>query len=339
MLLGLLTSCGSTVEKPAKPAPPRPAPSLVDVDDDAEVEVLEPEDLVVTSPGVVDTSPPATPQDEATLEEEENPSAVLGWVAGAPLTATDLVLEWHGVASQEVFLVLEKLISTRLVLAEAQRLGIKLTPEEVELRFTQERARFAKQVAETDPEVSVENYIRSSFGMQPTTYFSRLRTSTIRQMLAERVVRAYTLGNEWTRVRMIVVASEAEAEEASAQLAAGADFAGLAREISLDDTSADGGLVPFLLRQEGSALSVAAFAARPGELVGPIPFSGHQVLMRIEERRPPLAGDWNALGLATEASLREYTVRDGEFVNWKLNMERRYPIDVEPLKQLLGIDG
>ena len=35
----------------------------------------------------------------------------------------------------------------------------------------------------------------------------------------------------------------------------------------------------------------------------------------------------------------EYPVRDGEFVHWKLNMERRYPIDVEPLKQLLGIDS
>ena len=68
-------------------------------------------------------------------------------------------------------------------------------------------------------------------------------------------------------MRLIVVASAAEAEQLTNQLRAGADFAALAKERSIDPTSADGGylgrLDPSTLRPE---LRVVVAQLKPGEI-------------------------------------------------------------------------
>ena len=264
--------------------------------------------------------------------------AALGTVAGAPLRAEDLLVEWHGVAPRDVWFVVEKLVATRLTRAEAQRLKIRLAPELVELRVAEETRRVSKQVAEAGEDLSVDEFLRSRLGVEPDAYFRQMRVATIRQMLAERATRAWTLTNEWVRLRLIIVGSPAEIEEVQAQLAAGGDFAELARERSLDDTAERGGLVPFLVRQERSPLSSLAFLTEPGEVGGPIEVGEHQVLLRVEERHPALTGDWGALEETVEASLAEFPLSDAEFLHWKLTMEARYPIDIEPLEKLLGAD-
>ena len=80
-----------------------------------------------------------------------------------------------------------------------------------------------------------------------------------------------------------------------------------------------------------------AFAAAPGELAGPLEVGGSQVLLLVESKSAGLVGDWSSLGAEVEASLQRFPVRDNEFLHWKLVMEERYPIDVEPLIELLGI--
>jgi peptidyl-prolyl cis-trans isomerase C len=78
------------------------------------------------------------------------------------------------------------------------------------------------------------------------------------------------LGDE-VRARHIVVASEAEAQAIIMELAAGQDFAALARARSLDRATAPlGGEIGWFTREMMSAaLAAAAFSAAPGEIAAP----------------------------------------------------------------------
>jgi len=264
------------------------------------------------------------------------PDPPLGWVAGTPLEPEELLLEWGDVASRELYLVVDKLISARLALAEASRLGIRLDPPAVEQRVAAERAELEQRVAKDGKQRSLDEYIARELGFEPARYLERMRLATIRQMLAERAVRANSLQNETLALRLIVVSSAEQAAEVQKALAAGRDFAEVAREFSIDDSKKDGGLVPFVVPQERSPLARLAFQTDVGAVAGPVPIADHQFLIRVEERRIPLSGDWSAIAAAVEASLLEHPVQDSEFLHWKLVMEGRYPIDLGPLWSLIG---
>jgi len=281
---------------------------------------------------------PAEPPSEAAPE-----GAVLGWVAGEPLEAGELIVEWGDASSRELFLVLDKLVATRLALAEATRLGIRLAPEAVEQRFARERERLAAEVVKKQQKTgkarTLEEFIARELGFDPARYLERLRRSTIRQMLAERAVRAASLANETVALRLIVVASAEQLKKVQEALAAGRDFGAVATELSVDDSRTDGGLVPFVSADERSPLARLAFQTKVGEVAGPLPIGDHQFLIRLEERRPALAGDWNAIEATVMASLGTHPVSDAEFLHWKITMEERYPIDMGPLMELIGAAG
>ncbi len=320
------------VERPADRAPSLVASLSTPAEPAAPVAQVAQDDA---APAPQKSAP--TAQDDG--ETVQAPPGVLGYIAGAPLSASDLLVEWHSIAGRDVFLVVEKLVTTRLALAEAQRIGLRLQPDVVELRIAEDTRRFSQEIAKNNPDLSVEDFIRSRLGVAPTTYFARMRQAAIRQMIAERAVRSWTLSNEWARARMILVNTVEEANALLEQARGGADFATLARENSLDDTAEDGGLIPFLVRQEESPLAAAAFSAEVGELVGPVSVSGRQVVLVVESRTASAMGDWPAVQGKVEASLASEPIRDAEFLYWKLTMEQRYPIDLGGLKQLLGIDG
>lgn len=329
LLIALAAACSSPPAKPAPAPPPRPAPPLV-----ATSEPLDGAAQDATQEGV----PPAPAADAGTAAERDAPGArrLLGRVAGIPIAPEDLLLEWQAFDSRQLWLSLEKLIATRLAFAEAQRLGIRLQPDAVDARSASERRRAEEELERANPGKSAAEVIEVELGQDPERYFDRLREGIVRQLLAERAVRAWTLSNEHVAIRLIVV-PEGEMEGVRARLAAGEEFAALAREASVDDSAEDGGWVPFVVRQELSPLARLAFATPIGEVGGPIPASGHEVLIRVEERAEPLDGDWSALRAPVEKSLAEEPVREGEFLHWKLAMERRYPVDLSPLVDLLGL--
>ncbi|HED65708.1 MAG TPA: hypothetical protein ENJ09_09160, partial [Planctomycetes bacterium] len=231
LLAAAFASCASAPREQAVESAPSPAPPLSGTPGGARVETGAPEGA-----GEVGES-----------EAEGAGGKPLGWVAGMPIRAEDLLLTWHQDASQEVFLVVEKVVSTRLALAEAQRLGMRLDPEEVELEVTRARQAIAAELAASDLDLTLEEFVESRLGMRSDVYFERLRLATIRRMLTERAVRCFTLANDWARVRMIVVATRGEADALRARIEAGEDVAALAREASLDASADDGGLIPFLL--------------------------------------------------------------------------------------------
>ena len=352
VLAALAAACASAKAVQPAPQPPRPAPALEGLGARPPAPpAAEPNAAtapVTTAPAgtTPDSSTPAQDAGQAPTVPAEAPAtlpapapsepAPLGWVAGTPVTAEDLLVEWSDVSSKEVWLLLDRLVATRLALAESSRLGIRLEPEEVEQETGETRTKLAQEVAKKWPDLTLEQYITRELGFDPERYLDRVRRATIRQMLAERAVRANSLQSATVAVRLIVVPDQTEMEKIQAALQGGADFATLAREHSVDDTASAGGLVPFVVEQEHSPLARLAFQTPPGELGGPLPTADHVFLIRVEEKRTPLEGDWGEIRAAVEASLAEHPVQDSEFLHWKLAMEERYPIDMRRLIDLLG---
>jgi peptidyl-prolyl cis-trans isomerase C len=319
-----------------------PSPPTYDPADDP-VPLGAPEERVAAPAAQPTPIPPAPEQAEPEREAEkpvpgrtleEDPP--LGWIASQPLEAEEFLVEWTDVASREFFLVLDKVVATRLALAEASRLGIRLEPQAVEARFAEARAELDEAARKNGKTRTTEEFIAREFGFDPARYLERVRRSTIRQMLAERAVRAASLAGETAAVRMIVVKGDEALAAVQAALAEGRDFADVAREHSVDESKERGGLVPFVVPQERSPLARLAFETPVGTVGGPVKLDEHSFLLRVEERRTPLEGDWAALEPAVEASLVEHPVEDSEFVYWKLVMEKRYPIDLGPLWSLVG---
>jgi peptidyl-prolyl cis-trans isomerase C len=227
-------------------------------------------------------------------------------------------------------------VAARLAFAEADRLGIRLRPEVVEAETVAQIARFKADVAAEAPGVAVDDYLRGALGVEPETQWQSLREGVVRQMIAERAVRAFALERENASVRLIVVQTEEQAKALADRLTAGEEFGALARAESVDESAEQEGLVPFLVRQASSPLARVVFAAQPGEVVGPLPAAGHQFLVRVEELRPAIEGGWPALERPVEDSLRRFPVQESEFLHWKLELERSHPVDLAPLLERIG---
>ena len=336
--LVLFAVCGCTAPKAAgsAPVPPTPAPPL-EYESIAEQDSAEdPGEDWVDEPASEETPSSAAGAGQAASTPEFQP---LGRVAGTPIYAEDLLVEWHQIAGREVWLVAEKIVTTRLAFAEAQRLGMRLAPEAVERRLEFERVRLKEVVEAFELGLDVDEYLRTELGVVPERYYKRLRAALIRQMLTERAVRAWTLSNENVALRLIVVENGEKLQQVQELLAGGADFGELAREHSIDDTSSLGGYVPYLVRQEHAELTRLAFSTQVGQIGGPLPIGQSFFLIRVEERRGQLAGDWTSIEAAVEESLDAYGLSDSEFVHWKLAMEARYSIDMHRLEQILGTEG
>ena len=319
LALFLGTGCAAPAAAPRKPAP-RPPALAVDPGKPLESAVLE-------------SLPAPEEPAEALLQD-----SILGWSAGQSLNVEQLLLEWHATDPNSLWLVLEKLVTARLAAAEAERISFSLAPETLALRFEEEQRRL-EQVLRQE-RLSLSDYAREEYGQSPEVFMGSLRGAVARQMLIERVTRAWVLSNPWLRLRMIVVQGPEAMASLQARLAGGEDFASLAQELSQDGSAAQGGLVPFLVREEESPLSRRAFTQDLGEIGTPFLHKGLQVLVRVEEKHSPAPrDDWKSLEAAVEASLLEFSLSDTEFGHWKLNMEQRYPIDVRPLLDLLGVEN
>jgi peptidyl-prolyl cis-trans isomerase C len=94
-------------------------------------------------------------------------------------------------------------------------------------------------------------------------------------------------GPEQVHARVILVPTEAEAQDIIAKLAAGADFAALARQSSTDRTSPSGGDLGFVQRDElDPEVGAVLFALRPGEVTAyPVRTAAGWFVLKTEVRR------------------------------------------------------
>ena len=104
---------------------------------------------------------------------------------------------------------LDHLVLTRLVAAEAQRIGLVVPAADVERKYAESVAELEKDLQKRRPGIVLDQYVDQALGLDPYTYRERMRADALNQLLAERVARTYVLTNEHALLRLIVVKTEA----------------------------------------------------------------------------------------------------------------------------------
>lgn len=276
---------------------------------------------------------------EAAPDAEPAPVAtgtdVVATVADQPVLAGELLSAWLFRESPKVRSYLDEVILSRLVAAEARRFEIELDPALVSEAMDETFAQMEAEVAQNGSGLSVDEFIRRRLGLDPETYRRRVRAEKLVDLLAERCVRAWLLENERAEVRVIVLDEADAVDEVQRRLAAGEDFAALARELSIEESAADGGRMPPVVRSN-VALARLAFATPVGEVGGPIVEQDRTLFLKVDARPATVTGSWAEIGEAVEASLGATSIEDPEYWQWKDAMLDRYEVDMTPFFGLVG---
>lgn len=182
--------------------------------------------------------------------------------------------------------VLETLIVDKLVEQAAAEMGINISEAEID-----------EQIALLEQEAAAQNYSVDEFfaaqGITREEYRERLRMILLTQKVNEAVTASVPTTTTEVHARHILVADEATARAILEQLNAGADFAQLALQYSLDPTSREAGgdlgwVAPGDLVQkevEDALFSLPTNARSPEPVRSPL---GYHIVEAIErgESRP-----------------------------------------------------
>lgn len=290
--------------------------------------------LPAAAPASARAAEAPTPADQPPAAPASN-GLVIMTVAGQPVDVSELLAQWMHQSSLEVKEQLDRLILARLVLAEASRLGLAIDPARAEKSYADAAGAIERDLAKKKPGLTLDKYVDQALGLDPKAYRERLRDDALRGLLAERVMRAFTLQSEHADLRVIVVKSEDALKEAQAALAAGESFEDVARKHSSEGSAKDGGRVPPVIRSD-TVMGKLAFETPVGAVGGPKYEQGAWLLVKVVARPEPLFGDWKVIGKQVEDSLVERAIEDLELSQWQSAMLRRYDVDITPLLKLVG---
>ena len=187
-------------------------------------------------------------------------------------------------------------VDRELTLAEAARLNIVLSPEEVEAAMAEARA-----------EYPVEEFkaLLNERGLSEAQWRQELEESLLMEKVVRQVVYTLVTVNdedvvryyqenldefdrpEQVRARQIVVADEGEGNRLLDELRKGADFAAVAREHSLSPDAEDGGDLGFFARNEmPPEFDAVVFSLPEGQLSDLVKSEYGYHLFQVQERRP-----------------------------------------------------
>jgi hypothetical protein len=178
-------------------------------------------------------------------------------------------------------LVLQGLIEEAVVEQAATQAGLSVTEEEVEAELA------VIQAGLGDPD-AFARWLQDN-GYTADNFKVALGRGMLRARMLTQVTAAVGTTAEQVRASLILVADEASARALRAELEAGADFAILARNNSLDPSSRLlGGDLDWFVRGQLTLPEVeaAAFALEPGQLSDVIPTALGYALVRVEARDP-----------------------------------------------------
>jgi hypothetical protein len=346
----LLAGCGAMpnppppsepAPMPAKTGPAKTAPAKTDADPAGPV-----------APGAApEAAPAATPASNsgaapaASGSKRDDPAArssgdglTIARVAGTDVDISELLALWLHQDSLQVLESLDHIVLSRLVLAEANRLGVKVESGKSDKAYQDAVDTIEKSLTAKRPGVTLDRYVDEALGLDPVRYREYLRDESLRGLLAERVVRAWVLGSEHAEIRVIVVRNEEDSRKVAEALAAGETFEDVAKKLSADPSAKDGGRVPSVVRGE-TPISRLAFATDVGKIGGPQYEKGSWLYVFVEAKPAPISGSWEDLAAAVERSLTERPVADLEVSQWKPVMVGRYGVDVSPFLRIAGQGG
>ncbi len=177
--------------------------------------------------------------------------------------------------------VLDRMIEQRLILQAAAQEGITVSDEEVE-------ASIQSLIGDIGEEAFRQHL--ADQGMSEEEFRESLRREMIASRMLDKVAQSVPTHGPEVHARHILVATEAEAQQLLQQLNAGADFAALAQQYSLDESTRDrGGDLGTFPRGTLTLPEVeeVAFSLQPGQISGIVksPWGYHivQVLDRVDD--------------------------------------------------------
>lgn len=260
---------------------------------------------------------------------------VIATVGEVEIGVDDFISECMHEDSALMRQALERLVLSRLVKLETERMGVVLGEERLATAQAAALGQVAEQVEESAPGMSLDDWISTRLGLDPAEFKGRIRERVERELLAQRVVRAWFLGQDRAEVRILLSDDLESSQAALLRHAGGEEFSELARELSVDRSSEDGGRAPAVIRGD-TLLGTVAFEAELGEVAGPFEEQGRYLLVQVDTRYEASGGVWSEVREEVELSLEESGVEDAEFWQWKESMEGVHPVDITPLFRLAG---
>lgn len=324
---------GSSERGGAPVVPPGDAPSgsgdvAAGTDDGIETgeTLLGPTSTTTGGPG---TAPPRDPQDPA-----GGVARLLGSVGGKPISTDQFMRRAWWRNQPEMKAILDQLVVERLVILEAERLGLGVDPGQVEAQLTPALQALRDRAAELG--VEVEEMIRSR-DYDPEIYRLQMRNDAIVELLLHRAVRAFVLEREHCVVRMLEVPDRAAVAEVEKGIAEGRGYADLLEAHGIPEVRAEGEREMVLVQDERSPLVRLAFRSPVGEVAGPLSMDGVFVFLWVDEKIAPVDPETVSLRTLVEGSLANRGPDEFEYLQWRAAMSQRYSIDLSSFTEF--VDG
>lgn len=196
-----------------------------------------------------------------------------------------------------------------------------------------EQGAAGQQIIVTDDEVQAELQVNIelagsqedwnawlvSNGYAPEEFTETLRETLVTNRLRDAITGDLTGDVPQVHARHILVATEQEANDVLARLQAGGDFAGLAQQFSLDETTrTNGGDLGWFTQEEllVPQLADAAFALQPGQIGGPVTTTlGFHIVQMLESGSRPVDEE------------RRFYIAQARFENWLQDMRDKSTIE------------
>lgn len=175
--------------------------------------------------------------------------------------------------------VLEAMIDELLIIQAAQAAGVTVADDVIQQRIQND-------IAAVGSEEALHAWL-SQNGMTMEEYQAMTRAAILTEEMVRRLANDLPQTLPQVRLRQILVATEAEAQDLRRQLEAGADFSELARTHSLDESTRDsGGDLGFVPLGEGVLLPAVEEAVKglsAGQIAGPIASPYGYYLVQVVE--------------------------------------------------------
>ena len=180
--------------------------------------------------------------------------------------------------------VLDALIETALILQAAQAAGVSVSEADAQAAYDQ-------IVTEIGGQAAFDQWLAANL-YTPAQFSAQLRNGMIANAIQSQIAASVPAESEQVRARQILVATQAEADTILAELAAGADFATLAVNKSLDASRINGGDLDWfpITGLTQPEVAQAAFALQPGQISPPVQSAlGFHIVQVLERGVRPLS--------------------------------------------------
>jgi parvulin-like peptidyl-prolyl isomerase len=225
--------------------------------------------------------------------------------------------------------VLNQVLESRIIEADAAALGMAVPPEEIAARVEEEfRARQTEIRVQYGPDVTLESFLKERYGATPESFRRDLAELVRLAALRDRLVRYEASREDRIRIRVMALPDEPAAREAVRRLRAGADFLALARQVSLAPPQD----LPSFRRDEirPPELAEELFAMSPGDISRPVRVAreGKEVfeVFKVVEKSPASDLPWADLAKEIDRGLRDRPVGIPEYLLWAGRARERHGV-------------